>query len=95
MYSPPHPESEITSSLLFQQLLYFNWFYSFIEIYLYAGSQIYRSIYFSNEFGVPVRTIVGFIFIFLEIFRIQNAFYGNIKESVVFGRFSFRKFARL
>jgi hypothetical protein len=31
---------------------------------------------------VPVRTIVGVIFLALEIFRLQNGFYGNIKESV-------------
>lgn len=37
-----HPESEITSSLLFQQLIYFNWYYSFVEFYLYAASQILR-----------------------------------------------------
>ncbi len=31
---------------------------------------------------MPVRTIVGVIFLVLEIFRLQNGFYGNIKESV-------------
>jgi hypothetical protein len=79
-----YAESEITSSLLFQQLIYFNWYYSIIELYLYAGSQIYRFLYFDMEFGVPVRTIVGAIFLVLEIFRLQNGFYGNIKESVPF-----------
>jgi hypothetical protein len=50
-----------------------------MEVYLYAGSQIYRFIYFDMEYGVPVRVIIGVIFIFLEIFRLQNGFYGNIK----------------
>lgn len=79
MYLRFHSESEITSSLLFQQLIYFNWFYSIIEIYLYAGSQIFRFIYFDHEYGVPVRTIIGIPFIFLEIFRLQNGNYGNVK----------------
>ena len=38
--------------------------------------------YYNMEFGVPVRTIVGIIFLVLEIFRLQNGFYGNTKESV-------------
>jgi hypothetical protein len=46
--------------------------------------QIYRFIYFDQEFGVPVRTIIGIGFVFLEIFRLQNGFYGNIRESVSF-----------
>lgn len=33
---------------------------------------------------MPVRTIVGVIFLVLEIFRLQNGFYGNLKESVCF-----------
>jgi hypothetical protein len=86
-------ESEITSSLLFQQLIYFNWFYSFVQVYLYAGSQIYRFLYFSMEYGVPVRTIVGAIFVVLEIFRLQNGFYGNIKESVALSLGSSHKYA--
>jgi hypothetical protein len=65
-----------------QQLIYFNWFYSFIEVYLYAGSQIFRFIYFESEYGVPVRTIIGVPFVLLEIFRLQNGNYGNIRESV-------------
>ena len=82
MYINRNAESEITASLLFQQLIFFNWYYSFIECYLFAGSQIYRFMYFSMEYGVPVRTIVGVIFIVLEYFRMSNGFYGNMKESV-------------
>ena len=38
--------------------------------------------YFSMEYGVPVRTIVGVIFLVLEYFRLKNGLEGNIKESV-------------
>jgi hypothetical protein len=78
---------------VFQQLIYYNWYYSILMVYLYAGSQIYRFLYFDMEYGVPVRVIIGVIFIFLEIFRLQNGFYGNIKESVTLRLPSSPKFA--
>lgn len=76
-------ESEITSSLFFQQLLYFNSFYLGIFVLLYLASQAQRFMYFTFEYGVPVRIIVFVIFVAMDICRLQNGFYGNLKESVI------------
>lgn len=82
MYNCLQSESEITSSLLFQQLIYYNYYYSFLFFYLYSASQVNRLLYFNMEYGVPVRIIVEVLFLILEIFRLQNAYHGNLRESV-------------
>lgn len=80
-------ESEITSSMFLQQLMYYNVYYSIIQVYLYLASQVYRTLYLSlssdREYYVPVRFILLAIFIPLEYFRLANGFSGNLKETVI------------
>ena len=65
MYFSLQPESEITSSLFFQQLIYYNYYYAFLFFYLYSASQVHRLLYFNMEYGVPVRIIVEVLFLLI------------------------------
>lgn len=88
-------ESEITSSMLLQQLMYYNVYYSIIQVYLYLASQVYRWLYLNlsadREYNVPVRFILLAIFIPLEYFRLLNGFSGNLRETVSNRLCSFRR----
>lgn len=89
-------ESEITSSMLLQQLMYYNVYYSIIQVYLYLASQVYRWLYLNlgadREYNVPVRFILLAIFIPLEYFRLLNGFSGNLRETVRNSRCSSQKY---
>ena len=72
-------ESEISSYLPLQVLVYFHWTYTFFMFFLLAAMFAYKAIYFGKGNFADIIVIV--IWQLAEMLRLHFAFSGNISES--------------
>lgn len=75
-------DTEIHSSLVFQSVLYFNFFYSIMSFFLQIFSVSYKLWIFIPDNLSLTRLIMLFIWIIFEIFRLDLGYKANIKQQV-------------
>jgi len=72
-------ESEISSYLPLQVLVYFHWTYTFFMFFLLAAMFAYKALYFGYSSLADIIVIV--IWQLAEMLRLHFAFIGNINEN--------------
>ena len=80
-------EAEINSSLRFQMLLYFHYFYLYLVTAIQIGSSIHRMyiyIYGYKKIIPKLRLILTIVYFIEENIRIYFGYIGNLGESVNF-----------
>ena len=76
-------EAEINSSLRFQMLLYFNYFYLYLVTAIQIGSSIHRMYIYGYKKIIPkLRLILTIVYFVEENIRIYFGYIGNLGESV-------------
>ena len=76
-------EAEINSSLRFQMLLYFNYFYLYLVTAIQLGSSIHRMYIYGYKKIIPkLRIILTIVYFIEENIRIYFGYIGNLGESV-------------
>jgi hypothetical protein len=76
-------EAEINSSLRFQMLLYFHYFYLYLVVAINLGSSVHRLYIYRSKGIIPkLRVILSFVYFFEENLRIYFGYIGNLGESV-------------
>ena len=76
-------EAEINSSLRFQMLLYFNYFYLYLVTAIQLGSSIHRMYIYGYKKIIPkLRLILTIVYFIEENIRIYFGYIGNLGESV-------------
>ena len=76
-------EAEINSSLRFQMLLYFNYFYLYLVTAIQLGSSIHRLYIYEHKKIIPkLRLILTIVYFIEENIRIYFGYIGNLGESV-------------
>eukprot|EP01016_Furgasonia_blochmanni_P050860 TRINITY_DN7922_c0_g2_i8.p1 TRINITY_DN7922_c0_g2~~TRINITY_DN7922_c0_g2_i8.p1 ORF type:complete len:314 (-),score=20.24 TRINITY_DN7922_c0_g2_i8:35-976(-) len=74
-------ESEVLSNLSLQKLLFFNTFYSILHFVMLLLIFVQKLLIFKSDIIHILRLILLFAWGFVEWSRLQNAFYGNLKEA--------------
>jgi hypothetical protein len=76
-------DTEIHSSLIFQTVLYFNFFYSIMSFLLQLFSLSYKLWIFVADIISMTRLIMLFIWIIFEMFRLDLGYKANIRQQVI------------
>jgi hypothetical protein len=75
-------DTEINASLVFQTVLYFNFYYAIMCFFLQLFSDCYKIWVFNPNNISFVRLVLLFVFLIFEMYRLHLGYQANIKEQV-------------